>query len=382
MTGPVWMAAPPEVHSALLSAGPGPGDLLAVGAAWSMLSSEYAATAAELEAVLAAIQAGAWQGPSAEEYVAAHQPYLAWLAQSSADSAVAAARHESAAAAYTTALAAMPSLAELAANHAVHTALVATNFFGINTIPIAVNEADYVRMWIQAATTMTTYEAVADAQLAAMPKAVAAPPILKSDVQDSGSGDDGGDNPLGLPQWLVDLLEKLGIGNSQLAHDPTVVNPLNTLIADALKNFGLHWSPGQGTLNGLDYDAYTDPGQWLFWVARSLELLEDFEEFGVMLTQNPVQAFQWVFSWALFDFPTHILEVATFLSQNPALFAVAAGAGIAPLGSAGGLAGLAGLAGIPPPAMPLPAPAAVVPDIPPGAVSASPAPAVATPPAP
>ena len=334
----------------MLSSGPGPGSLLAAAGAWNSLSVEYTEVAEELSTVLAEVQTGAWQGPSAEEFVAAFVPYLAWLTQASADSAAAATQHETAASAYTAALAAMPTLPELATNHVVHGVLLATNFFGINTIPIAVNEADYARMWVQAAATMSTYQAVADTAVAATPATDAAPPILKTNgsAQATESGDPygglSGDNPLGVPQWLRNLLEKLGIGNSQLAHDPTIDTAFDNIIAQYLQNFGYNWQPAAGTLNGATYDTYVNPAQASFWVARALELTEDFQYFGHLLVTNPVQAFQWFISWQLFDFPIHIEEVAIFLSQNPAIFALAAPA-LAPLAAGGaGLAGLGALA--------------------------------------
>lgn len=178
MTGNMWFASPPEVHAALISAGPGAGPLLASAHACNTLSVEYRVAAAELQELLTTVRAGMWTGSSADQCVAAYERYLCWLHNAANVSAVKAALVEQAAGAYTAALAEIPTMAELALNHAAHIALVSTNFFGINTIPIAINEADYMRMWIQAATAMSVYDAVASAARTAAPQLPPAPPIL------------------------------------------------------------------------------------------------------------------------------------------------------------------------------------------------------------
>jgi PPE-repeat protein len=339
MTTPVWMAFPPEVHSALLSSGPGPGSLLAAAGAWNSLSTEYASTAEELSAILAAVQAGAWQGPSAEPYVAAHVPYLAWLVQASAKSASETVQHETAATAYTAALAAMPTLPELAANHAIHAVLMATNFFGINTIPIALNEADYARMWVQAATTMTTYQAVSTTAVVSAPQTDPAPQIVNSS---SGSA------------------------------------------RPADGEFGGRGNSDSGILPIVDNDA-GDPYDLSWYINRLLEVPETLWRDIGLIAQNPAQGL----TQLSYDIPGlaadlfgHFLQFIQYFPETLALpFTV-------PAGFAGGFAGLSGLAGIQPDAAVAAAPMPQTPGLPaatgsPAAVSAAAAaPASAPAPAP
>ncbi|OBJ85993.1 PPE family protein [Mycobacterium paragordonae] len=315
MTAPVWMAFPPEVHSALLNSGPGPGPLLAAAGAWNSLSSEYIAVAEELSALVAAVQTQAWQGSAGASYGAANAPYVAWLTRAAADAAAAAAQHEIAAAAYAAAQASMPSLGELAANHATHAVLMATNFFGINTVPIAVNEADYVRMWTQAATTMVAYEELSATAMAAVPQTSAAPPIVKAAPAAASS------DPLSsLADFLArveQVFNRIGLGSNQSLLDylfsvPPGTDPLSLI----LKDISIASSPTNGypaLLQGLVGAAGNNPA--LIAVAYAFG--------GVAIVYDvTIQVIQF-----LVTFPLLAAGLAPLLA-GPALAGVAAGGAV------------------------------------------------------
>jgi PPE-repeat protein len=155
----LWHAMPPELNTARLMAGAGPAPMLQAAAGWETVAAALETQATELAASLTALK-GVWTGTGSDRAIAAATPMVTWL-QTAAQSAQKRAMQAAAqAAAYVKALAVTPSLPEIATNHITHTVLTATNFFGINTMPIGFNEMDYfVRMWNQAGGAMDIYAA-------------------------------------------------------------------------------------------------------------------------------------------------------------------------------------------------------------------------------
>jgi PPE-repeat protein len=148
---------PPEINSARMYAGPGPGPMLAAASAWDALAAELQSTAASYRAAISELTGGPWLGASSAEMTAATTPYLDWMTAAGAQAEQTATQARAAAAAYETAFAITVPPVVIAANRSLLMTLVATNVLGQNTAAIAATEVHYAEMWAQDATAMYGY---------------------------------------------------------------------------------------------------------------------------------------------------------------------------------------------------------------------------------
>jgi PPE-repeat protein len=152
-------ALPPEVNTARLMAGAGEAPMYQAAAGWETLAISLETQAEELAGSLAALTAS-WQGSASEQAVNSTTPMVIWLRTAALQAQKRAMQAIAQASSYMTAMVATPPLPEIEMNHVTHAVLEATNFLGVNTMPIGMNEADYfVRMWNQAAAAMEGYQA-------------------------------------------------------------------------------------------------------------------------------------------------------------------------------------------------------------------------------
>ena len=168
-------ALPPEVNSARMYAGPGPGSMLAAAAAWNGLAAELQSTAASYGSAISELTSGSWVGPSSQAMEAAAEPYVTWMSATAGQAELAATQAQAAAGAYETAFAMTVPLPVIATNRTQLASLVATNVFGQNSTAIANTEAQYGEMWAQDAAAMYGYAASSAATTAKVTPFNAAP---------------------------------------------------------------------------------------------------------------------------------------------------------------------------------------------------------------
>jgi PPE-repeat protein len=160
---------PPEINSALIFGGAGPGPLLVAATAWDGLASDLSAAASSFRSVVSGLAGGPWSGPASLSMAAAATPYVGWLSAAAGQAEAAASQARAAATAFESAQTATILPAAVTANRVSLATLIATNILGQNTPAIALNELEYLEMWAQDVGAMVGYHAGAASVAATLP---------------------------------------------------------------------------------------------------------------------------------------------------------------------------------------------------------------------
>lgn len=156
----IYAALPPEVNVGMLLVGAGPVPMALAATGYSAIAQTMDALASGSDSQVQALMS-TWRSEAATRAEQAFTRHSAWLREASGVARSAAAKAGALAQAYTMAVAASPNPVEIAANRALLTGLMAANGNGATTAAIAAVEADYMRMWVQAAGAMSAYDAQA-----------------------------------------------------------------------------------------------------------------------------------------------------------------------------------------------------------------------------
>jgi PPE-repeat protein len=160
---------PPEINSALIFGGAGPGPLLVAATAWDGLASDLSAAASSFRSVVSGLASGPWSGPASLSMAAAATPYMGWLSAAAGQAEAAASQARAAATAFESAQTATVLPAAVTANRVSLATLIATNILGQNTPAIALTELEYLEMWAQDVGAMVGYHAGAASAAATLP---------------------------------------------------------------------------------------------------------------------------------------------------------------------------------------------------------------------
>jgi len=150
------MFGPPEVITGRLMSGAGAAPMLAASAQYTAAAVAYEASADRLMAQMVYLSSN-WLGTTAQALQRTTARHLAWMRVLQAQLVLAASRTAAQAAAFTTAYTSMAQMPAIVENRVTTATLHATNFLGVNTIPIAVREGQYQAMWAQDVAVQTAY---------------------------------------------------------------------------------------------------------------------------------------------------------------------------------------------------------------------------------